>query len=226
MRLKIHNWLYIAFSKVIERHTSLPKIRKQLLLDLLTWRVDLEGFHSELAIAMNAHPRSEELIRMFCLAVHLVNMDLWEADALPPIHEMVPIANLRSTTDFAAATAPAAAAAGKGKGKAKDEHAAPWERHQRQRTEAPQDPKGKGKDERTAGKGKGAPPRDQHHDAKGDAKGKWGKGRGGDGKGKGDQGTRRGRPDARDQHDDPRDRTRTTPRGQRPTGRDQDQGWW
>ena len=222
MRLKIHNWLYIAFSKVIERHTNLLKIRKQLLLDLLTWRVDFAGLHSEMAIAMTAHPRSEALISMFCTAVHLVCMDLWEVDALPPNHEMVPIADLRSALDYEAAAAPVAAAAGKGKGKAKDEPAAPWQRQQRQRTEGPQDQKGKGKDERTAGKGKDAPPRDQHHDAKG----KWGKGRGGDGKGKGDQGNRRGRTDARDQHDDQRGRTRTTPRGQRPTGRDDDQGWW
>ena len=221
MRIKIHNWLCVAFSKVIERHVSIHKMRKKVLLDLLGWRVDREDIHSDMAVAMNEHPRSETLIRMFSLAVHYVCMNLFNDNVLPPIEEAVPVADLRVATDFVAA-APDAAEAGKGKGKGKDDRQEPWHRAQRQRTDGPPEQKGKGKDERQAGKGKDGPPRDQRPEAKGQG----GKGRGGDGKGKGDQGTRRGRTDARDQHDDPRGRTRTTPRGQRPTGRDDDQGWW
>ena len=209
MRDRMHYWLYVAFTKVIERHITMPKSAKQTLVDILSWRVDLEGLFDDMAAAMVALPRSPALMRVFVRAVSLTVHDLWMVDCLPPAHEAHPIADLSLTHDLDPDDPDAPkAVTGKGKAKAKDEAApAPWQRQQRQRTDEPQD-KGKGKDD----------PRDQHHDAKG----KWGKGRGGDGKGKGDQGMRRGRTDARDD-DQQRGRTRTT-RGQRPTG--DDQGWW
>ena len=180
MRIKIHNWLCIAFSRLVERQVTIHSARKKILIDLLGWRLCRDNLHGDMAVAMNEPARSETLIQLFSLAVRRVCMDMFNDAILPQIGEAEPVADLRAITDFAAVTAAEKAAAAKaghkGKGKGNEERQEPWHRAQRQRTEGPPDRKGKGdreqgkgkgRDERPAGKGKDGPPRDQRPDPKG-----------------------------------------------------------